>query len=69
MLLRPKSRAATPYELGHATYSTYGWTALYPVFVDGEAYLAAHQGSEAVAELQKILGPSGDCGERTHWRF
>jgi serine/threonine protein kinase/Tfp pilus assembly protein PilF len=33
-------RAAMPYELGQTTYSTYGWTALYPVFVRGEAYLA-----------------------------
>jgi ATP/maltotriose-dependent transcriptional regulator MalT len=28
---------------------------LYPVFVRGEAYLAAHRGSEAAAEFQKIL--------------
>jgi eukaryotic-like serine/threonine-protein kinase len=48
-------RAATPYELGMTTSSTYGWNSLYPVFVRGEAYLAAHQGSEAAAEFQKIL--------------
>ena len=52
-------RAATPYELGQTTCSTYGWTALYPVFVRGEAYLAAHQGSEAAAEFQKILDHRG----------
>jgi hypothetical protein len=52
-------RAATPYELGQTTFSTPGWTALYPVFVRGEAYLAAHQGSEAAAEFQKILDHSG----------
>ena len=52
-------RAATPYELGQTTASTYGWTALYPVFVRGEAYLAAHQGSEAAAEFQKILDHRG----------
>jgi DNA-binding winged helix-turn-helix (wHTH) protein/tetratricopeptide (TPR) repeat protein len=52
-------RAARPYELGQTTSSTYGWTALYPVFVRGEAYLAAHQGSEAVAEFQKILDHRG----------
>src|SRR5271154_1506580 len=40
-------RSATPYELGQTTGSTYGWTALYPVFVRGHAYLAAHQGTEA----------------------
>ncbi len=52
-------RAATPYELGQTTASTYGWTALYPVFVRGEAYLAAHQGSEAAVEFQKILDHPG----------
>src|SRR5207244_5017337 len=41
-----------PYELG-----SYG--ALCPVFVRGEAYLAAHQGSEAAAEFQKILDHRG----------
>jgi len=48
-------RTATPYELGETTSSAYGWTALYPVFARGEAHLAAHQGSEAAAEFQKIL--------------
>jgi eukaryotic-like serine/threonine-protein kinase len=48
-------RAATSYELGTTTSSTYGWTAMYPVYVRGEAYLAGHQGSEAAAEFQKIL--------------
>ncbi len=52
-------RAATPYELGQTTSSIYGWTALYPVFVRGEAYLAAHQGSEASAEFQNILDHRG----------
>jgi tetratricopeptide (TPR) repeat protein len=32
---------------------------LYSVYVRGEAYLAAHQGSEAAAEFQKILGHRG----------
>jgi predicted Zn-dependent protease len=32
---------------------------LYPAFVRGEAYLAAHQGSEAAAEFQKILDHRG----------
>jgi len=31
----------------------------YPVYVRGEAYLAAHQGSEAAAEFQKILDHPG----------
>jgi tetratricopeptide (TPR) repeat protein len=52
-------RAATPYELGTTTSSTYGWNSLYPVFVRGEAYLAAHQGGAAVVEFQKILGHRG----------
>ena len=33
----------------------YNWSSLYPVYVRGEAYLGAHQGSEAAAEFQKIL--------------
>ena len=52
-------RAALPYELGRTTYSTLEWTALYPVYVRGEAYLAAHQGKEAAAEFQKILDHRG----------
>lgn len=54
-------RVAMPYELGQTASSTYVWTALYPVFVRGEAYLAAHQASEAVAEFQKILDHRGLC--------
>jgi hypothetical protein len=52
-------RADAPYELGLSTQSPYNWTAMYPVFVRGEAYLAAHQGSDAVAEFQKILDHRG----------
>jgi serine/threonine protein kinase/tetratricopeptide (TPR) repeat protein len=52
-------RAATPYELGTTTSSAYGWTALYPAYVRGEAYLAAHQGREAAAEFQKNLDHRG----------
>jgi len=43
---------AAPYELSWAG-------ALYPVYVRGEAYLAAHQGSEAAAEFQKLLDHRG----------
>jgi Tfp pilus assembly protein PilF len=32
---------------------------MYPVFVRGEAYLSARQGSEAATEFQKILDHSG----------
>jgi serine/threonine protein kinase/Flp pilus assembly protein TadD len=53
-------RTAAPYELGQPIYGgDYGWTALYPVYVRGEAYLAAHQGKEAAAEFQKILDHRG----------
>ena len=52
-------RAAAPYELGRSTFSDYVWNGLYPVFVRGEVYLAAHQGSEAAAEFQKILDHRG----------
>jgi DNA-binding winged helix-turn-helix (wHTH) protein/tetratricopeptide (TPR) repeat protein len=52
-------RVAAPYELGASASSTYAWNALYPAFVRGEAHLAAHQGKEAAAEFQKILGHRG----------
>ena len=52
-------RAAATYELGQSTYSIYRCTVMYPVYVRGEAYLAAHQGSEAAAEFQKILDNPG----------
>jgi eukaryotic-like serine/threonine-protein kinase len=52
-------RSAESYELGLTTYSTYGWTSLYPIFVRGEAYLDAHQPGEAAAEFQKIIDHRG----------
>jgi serine/threonine protein kinase/tetratricopeptide (TPR) repeat protein len=53
-------RAALPYELGQTTFSgEYAWNGLYPVLVRGEAYLSAHQGSNAAAEFQKILDHRG----------
>ena len=52
-------RAASPYELGLPALDYYNWPNLYPVYVRGEAYLAAHQGSEAAAEFQKILDHRG----------
>jgi pentatricopeptide repeat protein len=51
-------RAATPYGLGLTRFSR-GWTAMYPVYVRGEAYLAAHQVREAAAEFRKILDHPG----------
>jgi serine/threonine protein kinase len=43
----------------NAPYESGSYGALCPVFVRGEAYLAAHQGSEAAAEFQKILDHRG----------
>jgi DNA-binding winged helix-turn-helix (wHTH) protein/tetratricopeptide (TPR) repeat protein len=45
-------QTATPYELGNIGR-------LYPVYVRGEAYLAARQGREAAAEFQKVLDQRG----------
>lgn len=51
--------SAAPYELGLPANSLYNWPNLYPVYVRGEAYLAAHQGREAATEFQKILDHRG----------
>src|SRR5207253_11420266 len=51
-------QAASPIELGQIGFSN-NISCLYPVYVRGEAYLAARQGSAAVAEFQKILDHSG----------
>ncbi len=53
-------QANVPFELGvprSATFAYFG--ALYPVYVRGQAYLAAHQGSEAAKEFQKIVDHPG----------
>ena len=51
---------AVPYELGAPRSSIHGsYGALYPVYVRGEAYLAAHHGAEAATEFQKILDHRG----------
>src|SRR5580698_2794923 len=47
------------YERGQTTYSRFGWNAMYPVYVRGEAYLAAKRGAEAAGEFQKILAHRG----------
>ena len=46
-------QTAIPYELGELG------SILYPAYVRGEAYLAAHQGREAAVEFQKILDHRG----------
>lgn len=38
--------SAAPYEMGFPGHSSYIWTALYPVYVRGEVYLAAHEGDK-----------------------
>jgi serine/threonine protein kinase/Tfp pilus assembly protein PilF len=51
-------QAASTIELGQDEF-TNNISCLYPVYVRGEAYLAAGQGNEAAAEFQKILDHSG----------
>jgi predicted Zn-dependent protease len=51
-------QTATPYELG-APASSFNFVSLYPVYVRGGAYLAAHQRAENGAEFQKILDHRG----------
>jgi tetratricopeptide (TPR) repeat protein len=48
---------AAPYELG-TNFVTLNFV-LYPVYLRGEAYLAAKQGTAAAAEFQKILDHPG----------
>jgi DNA-binding winged helix-turn-helix (wHTH) protein/tetratricopeptide (TPR) repeat protein len=53
-------QVAVPHELGAPRSSINAlFGALYPVYVRGDAYLAAHQGTEAGAEFQKILDHRG----------
>src|SRR6516162_322653 len=59
LLLPAMPKKRTTSAITPVTYSPYRWTGLYPAFVRGEAYLAAHQGSEAVVEFQKILDHRG----------
>jgi serine/threonine protein kinase len=51
-------QAASPIELGEITWVE-NISCLYHVYVRGQAYLAAGQGSAAAAEFQKILDHSG----------
>jgi tetratricopeptide (TPR) repeat protein len=50
--------ALPPMEYGQITFIS-NLSCLYPTYVRGQAYLAAGQGKEAVAEFQKILDHSG----------
>jgi hypothetical protein len=49
-------QAVVPYELG-ASHELIG--ALYPIYMRGEAFLAARQGPQAAVEFQKILDHRG----------
>jgi tetratricopeptide (TPR) repeat protein/predicted Ser/Thr protein kinase len=51
-------QAASPLELGNISFVT-NLSCLYHVYIRGEAYLAAGQGTAAAAEFQKILDHSG----------
>jgi eukaryotic-like serine/threonine-protein kinase len=51
-------QAASPIELGQIGFSN-NISCLYPIYTRGQSYLAARQGSAAVAEFQKILDHSG----------
>lgn len=50
---------ASSCELGLPGYSYYNWTNLYPVYLRGEAYLAAQSGAKASDEFRKILAHRG----------
>ncbi len=52
-------RTSTPYELGVPGSWAAFFGNLYPIYVRGEAYLAAHRSAEAAAEFQKILSHPG----------
>jgi eukaryotic-like serine/threonine-protein kinase len=51
-------QSATATELGSISISN-NISCLYPVYVRGEAYLAAEKGREAAAEFQKIIDHNG----------
>ena len=51
-------QVAAPYELGIPSFADFS-PIMFPVYLRGEAYLAAHQGKKAAAEFQKILDHSG----------
>jgi serine/threonine protein kinase/Flp pilus assembly protein TadD len=48
-------QAAAPYELGSPGNTAAFTPSPYPIYVRGQAFLAAHRGSEAAAEFEKIL--------------
>jgi tetratricopeptide (TPR) repeat protein len=52
-------RAALPYELGEPNPQAQIGGSLYPIYVRGEAFLKAGDGSQAVLEFQKLLDHRG----------
>jgi serine/threonine protein kinase/tetratricopeptide (TPR) repeat protein len=48
-------QTAAPYELGSPGNTAAFTPSLYPIYVRGQAYLAAHRGSEAASEFEKII--------------
>jgi eukaryotic-like serine/threonine-protein kinase len=53
-------QVSVPYELGvPLSWFSGSFGNMYPAYVRGEAYLAAHQGAEAAAEFRKILDHRG----------
>ncbi len=52
-------QAAAPVELSVSTFGAGIGACLYPIYVRGQAYLAAKQGGAAVAEFQKLIDHSG----------
>jgi hypothetical protein len=55
-------RPALPIELGNVITTPVGISCLYPLYIRGEAYLAAGQGSAAATEYQKIIDHNGIVG-------
>ncbi len=53
-------QAAAPYELSQPPSNFFGFfSACYPVYVRGAAFLAAHKRAEAAAKFQKLIDPRG----------
>jgi hypothetical protein len=71
----PMLEPAVHYELGTPGSSFNGnFGALYPIYVRGEAWLAAQKGAEATAEFRKIIAHSGivftdPIGALARWRL